>query len=103
MIEGDLKQIEIAKQIKVSEKTICEWKKKKEFMDTYDELLRSSIRTVASKAFKTQSKLLDSRSDMVKYMVSKDILDRAGYKPNDKLNVEMTLPVVISGDDDLED
>ena len=42
-------------------------------------------------------------TDKDKISVAKDFLDRAGFKPTDKVDIEGTIPVVISGADDLED
>lgn len=103
MASGEFKQKEIAKMINVTEKTICAWKKDDEFMKELDYLIVISIRSVAAKAFKTQTRLLDSKNDMVRYMAAKDILDRAGFKPDDKLKVEASLPVFIIGDLEEED
>ena len=41
--------------------------------------------------------------DKDKINVAKDFLDRAGFKPTDKLGLDVSIPVVISGDDELED
>lgn len=106
MASGEFKQKEIAKMINVTEKTICAWKKDDEFMKELDYLIVISIRSVAAKAFKTQTKLLDSKNDMVRYMAAKDILDRAGFKPDEKLKVEGFSTVVIvndMGEDDEDD
>ena len=94
MSSGEFTQKEIAQNI-------CAWKKIDEFMLELDYLIVISIRSVAAKAFKTQTKLLDSKNDMVRYMAAKDILDRAGFKPDEKLKVEGSLPVFIV--DDLEE
>lgn len=103
MVHGEMTQGQIAKEIKVSEQTICNWKKNEEFTSEYENLMRISIQSFAAKAFQTQKRLLGAKSEMVRYMVAKDMLDRAGFKPTDKVNVEGTIPVVISGSDDLED
>ncbi|WFD09958.1 phBC6A51 family helix-turn-helix protein [Tepidibacter hydrothermalis] len=106
MASGEHTQKEIAKQINITEKTICEWKKNDEFMQELDYLIALSIRSVAAKAFKTQTNLLDSKNDMVRYMAAKDILDRAGFKPDEKLKVEGFSTVVFVddlGEDDEDD
>lgn len=103
MALGEFTQKDIAKQINITEKTICAWKKNDEFMRELDHLIVISIRSVAAKAFKTQTKLLDSKNDMVRYMASKDILDRAGFKPDEKLKIEGAVPVVIVDDLDEDD
>ena len=81
----------------VSENTIVNWKKNNEFMSEYNTALKSNINSVAAEAFTTQRKLLKSRSDMVKYMVAKDILDRAGFKASEKIDLSVE-PVVIVND-----
>lgn len=103
LTSGEFKQKEIANQINITEKTICEWKKDPEFMSELERCLNISIKSLAAKALHTQSKLLDAKSETVRYMVTKDILDRAGFKPNDKIKIEGSVPVVISGGDELED
>ena len=100
MALGELSQKEIASQIKVSEQTICNWKKDVEFTSELDLLIRISIQSLAAKAFKTQTNLLAAKSEMVRYMVSKDILDRAGFKPIDNLKLSGNVPVVIIDDCD---
>lgn len=103
LVSGELTQKEISAQIKVSEQTICNWKKNAEFVEEYNELMRVCIQSFAAKAFQTQTKLLNAKSEMVRYMVSKDILDRAGFKPEEKVELNGAIPVVIAGDDGLED
>lgn len=96
MIEGNLKDKEIAEKINVAPKTICEWKKQKEFQEEYDRQIRENIRYAAGKAFNRQKQLLKSRG-MVAFMASKDILDRAGFKPVEKVEqeVDMELNIVV--------
>ena len=89
LVQGELSQKEIAEEIKVSEQTICNWKKNDEFRSEYDNLMRVCIQSFAAKAFQTQKRLLNAKSEMVRYMVSKDILDRAGYKPTEKIEAEV--------------
>lgn len=97
MTEGSFTQKQIAETLNVSENTICNWKKNDEFMSEYNTTLKSNINQVAAKAFNTQMKLLNARSEMVRYMVSKDILDRAGFKATEKLDLSVE-PVVIMND-----
>ena len=97
MIEGSYTQKQIAGQLNVTENTISNWKKNDEFMSEYNTILKSNINAVAAKAFSTQMKLLSARSEMVKYMVSKDILDRAGFKPSEKVDLSIE-PVTIVND-----
>ena len=98
MVSGENTQKEISKALKVSEVTICNRKKNAEFMDEYNSALKDSIREVAAKAFKTQVKLLTAQSEMVRYMAAKDILDRAGFKPTDKVDINGNVGVTIIDD-----
>lgn len=98
MIRGDLKDCEIAKEINISQKTICDWKKNsKEFQDEYNSLMRRSLQYAAPKAFKKQLSLLNSKNDMVAHLAAKDIMDRAGFNPTDKveMDVDMDLNITI--------
>ena len=105
MVSGELKQKEIAAQIKVSEQTICTWKKNTDFMAEYESLLRNKMRSLAATAFQTETKLLKARSEMVRLMAAKDILDRAGFKPEDNVNLNADLDLNITidyGDGDVD-
>lgn len=97
MVEGTSTQKQIAEQLNVSENTIVNWKKNDEFMCEYNTTLKSNINAVAAKAFSTQMKLLNARSEMVKHLVAKDILDRAGFKASEKIDLSVE-PVVIVND-----
>lgn len=98
MIEGKLKQKEIAAQIKVSEQTICTWKKNADFMAEYESMLKGCMKSLAASAFQTEINLLNAKSEMVRLMSAKDILDRAGFKPDDNLTVNGIGKVVIIDD-----
>jgi len=103
MAMGELTQREIAKRIDVSEETISRWKRNTEFTNELDTLIRISIQALAAKAFKTQTNLLNAKSEMVRFLAAKDILDRAGFKATDNLKIEGAIPVVIHDDLDDED
>lgn len=92
MLTGKYSQKQIAKQLKVTEQTIVNWKKIKEFEEEFNSALRKKINLTAAKAFKTEVALLDKAdTDSVKLNAAKDILDRAGFKPKDE--IELTKPV----------
>lgn len=97
MVAGDRKQKEIATILHVTEATICNWKKNKEFIDEYTSSLKDSMKDVAAKAFNTEVTLLKARSEMVRLMAAKDILDRAGFKPDSNVSIDLE-PVVIVND-----
>lgn len=97
MVDGSMTQKQIAETLKVSEATICNWKKNDEFSMERNAALKNSMKDVAAKAFTTEVKLLTARSEMVRLMTAKDILDRAGFKADDNINLNVE-PVVIVND-----
>ena len=103
MIQGHMTDKDIAKAINITQKTICDWKKNcKEFQDEYNALMRSALQYAAPKAFRKQMALLESDSDMVAHLAAKDIMDRAGFNPTDKIEqqVDMELNVNIDYGED---
>ena len=99
MIKGDMTDKDIAAAINITQKTICEWKKNnKEFQDEYNSLMRSSLQYAAPKAFRKQMALLDSKNDMVAHLAAKDIMDRAGFNPTDKVEMDVDMELNISID-----
>lgn len=85
MLKTNKTQKQIAKEIEVSERTICEWKKDKEFKDELQSQMKDNFGSLAVDAQKELKKLLQSKNEYVKLQVIKDILDRAGYKSTDKI------------------
>ena len=104
MIKGDMTDKDIAASINITQKTICDWKKNcKEFQDEYNALMRNSLQYAAPKAFRKQLALLNSMNDMVAHLAAKDIMDRAGFNPTEKVEqqIDMDLNIVVDyGDDD---
>lgn len=101
LVSGNKTQKEISEILNVTEATICNWKKNDDFISEYTSSLKNSMKDVAAKAFNTEIKLLSARSEMVRLMAAKDILDRAGFKADEKLTLESTAKVTIV--DDLDD
>lgn len=99
MVQGELTDKEIAEAINITPKTICDWKKNcKEFQDEYNLLMRSSLQYAAPKAFRKQMTLLKSKNDMVAHLAAKDIMDRAGFNPTDKIELDGNIGVTIVDD-----
>lgn len=98
MITSNKTQRQIAKEIQVSENTICEWKKDKEFKDEVERQMKENFGSLAVEAQKELKKLLKSKNENVKMQAIKDVLDRAGYKPIEKAEINGTIPVVIADD-----
>ena len=99
LING-MTQKAVAKEIGVCEDTICNWKKDDEFMLEYTSSLKQSMKSVAVKAFQTEVKLLSARSENVRLAAAKDILDRAGFKPDENMNINGIGKIVIIDDCD---
>lgn len=94
----------VAEQACVTRKTLYNWMHKdEEFIAEYETQLRSQLRYAAGEATKTVIDLMKSKSAAVSLAAARDILDRAGYKPTDKMSLDGAVPVVISGGEDLED
>ena len=81
MVIENKTQKQIASEIQVSEQTICEWKKSKEFKDELQNEVREYFGILAIKAQKALNMLLESDNEYIKLQTIKDVLDRAGYKP----------------------
>lgn len=94
-------QKQIAKEVNVTEKTICEWKKQDEFKQEVESSIKESFGSLAVEASKQLGKLLNSKNDFVKIQAVKDVLDRAGYKPIDKKEIKG--PLTIEFKDDLDE
>lgn len=88
MITTNKTQKQIAKEIEVSEKTICEWKKQKEFKDEIDKNIKENFSSLAIDAQKELKKLLKSKNENIKMQAVKDVLDRAGYKPIERREIK---------------
>lgn len=107
MVSESKTQKQIAQMINVTEKTICEWKKDKEFKEVLQTELRENFGSLAVEAQKQLEKLLKSKNEYIKMQAIKDILDRAGYKPTDKVeqtnkgdvNVVFNIPRPLKGDE----
>ena len=98
LVSGEFKLYEIAEELKISEKTLYNWRCEEEFDAEYRRRMNIKIGRIAGKALKTQEELLESRSDMVKHLAAKDILDRAGYTPDSNINIHGDAAVQIIDD-----
>ena len=87
MLTTNKTQKQIAKEIQVSENSISEWKKNKEFKEELQNQMRENFGSLAIIAQKELGKLLKSKNPNIKIQAVKDVLDRAGYKPTDKVDV----------------
>lgn len=85
MIGTNKTQKQIAREINITEKTICEWKKQKEFTEEIEKELQQNFGSLAIEAQKQLNKLLKSSNENVRMQAIKDVLDRAGYRPKEKI------------------
>jgi transposase-like protein len=54
-------------------------------------VVSNQLQSLANKAMNKMSKLIDSPLDQVALSASKDVLDRAGYKPTTQIKVDKTV------------
>lgn len=93
-----MKMKDIADELGVTQKTISMWKKDEEFRAEYDTNFRLKLQYASARAFRKQVELLESPNEMVAYLASKDIMDRAGFNPVDKIQQEVDMDLNISVD-----
>lgn len=100
MIENPkIKGKELAETLNVSQKTISQWKNKNtEFQEEYNALIRSTLQYAAAKALNKEIELTDSQNEMVAYLASKDLLDRAGFNPVEKIEQEIDAEIKVTID-----
>lgn len=91
LILGTMTQAEIARELKVTEQTVCNWKKNEEFAAELEKASRSAIRALVPRAIQKAAALLDAESEQVQLAAAKDILDRAGYKSSEIIQLDGTL------------
>lgn len=85
----DMNYTELAKELNVSERTLYNWRKDPEFQSMKDKLVTEAFTDYATKAFKSVYELSqNAKSEFVKMQAAADILDRAGFKPTEKTEVE---------------
>lgn len=87
MVTTSKTQKQIAKEIEVAERTISDWKKDQEFKDEIKKQMNNNFGSLAIEAQKELAKLLKTKNEKVKIQAIKDILDRAGYKPKEQIEV----------------
>lgn len=90
MLAEGVIQERVAEELGVNPKTVARWRGLPEFKAVYDEFLEALIndqkrelKRLAKKAVATMDRLLSAKSELVRYQVAKDILDRVGLKPEE--------------------
>lgn len=88
LVSGDYNSFgEVADELKISERTLYNWRKDEEFSSELTRRINIKIGGIAPRALKKIEKLLDCAIPEVALKSAKDILDRAGYKAKEKLDV----------------
>ena len=85
MVTTNKAQKEIAQEINVTEKTICEWKKDSEFKIAIKRLINCNFNLLSLKAQQRLDKLLDSDNEYIQLQTAKDILNRNGFVYKEKI------------------
>lgn len=98
MVRTNLSQKEIAKEIGINEATISKWKQKEEFDEVRQQEERYYLGDLASPALRTMRELLNAKSELVRFNAASDILDRTGFKPVDKQEIELKSAVTFVDD-----
>ena len=88
MVIENKTQKQIAKELNITEQTICNWKKDKEFKNEIEKNIKENFGSLAIDAQKELKKLLKSNNEYIKMQAVKDVLDRAGYKPIERREIK---------------
>lgn len=88
MLLGSMSQSQIAQELKVTEQTICNWKKNDEFTEKLEQGNRQIISSMVPRAINKLQALLDADSEQVQLAAAKDILDRAGYRTPKEIQID---------------
>jgi uncharacterized protein YjcR len=107
-ITGGHKVAEIADLVGVRPKTVRAWLRDPdiksyiaEFQKENQILVRSKIQAGSIRALETMIDLLDSPIDGNRLQAAKDLMDRAGFKPEQKVKKEVTVKTIEQQLDDL--
>lgn len=98
LVSGDFTFEEIAAELKISPKTLYNWRQNEDFNAELNRKMRLKISGIAPKALKKMEKLINAKSEMVSHLASKDILDRAGFEPDSNININGAAAVQIVDD-----
>ncbi|MFT4528648.1 phBC6A51 family helix-turn-helix protein [Staphylococcus haemolyticus] len=88
----------IAKKIGVDTTTISRWKRKEEYQLGLKGYQAYYLSEKTPQALLTMTRLLNARSELVRFQAAKDILDRSGYNPVDKQQIETNATVQFNDD-----
>lgn len=88
--ETDLCDKEIAIEINTPQPSISRWKTNDKFKAGLMAYQAHHLESSVPQALQTMISLLNAKSELVKFQAAKDILDRTGYNPIEKQEVEHT-------------
>lgn len=86
--ETDLSDKEIAIEINTPQPSISRWKTNDKFKAGLMAYQAHHLESSVPQALQTMISLLNAKSELVKFQAAKDILDRTGYNPIEKQEVE---------------
>ncbi|TPG71158.1 helix-turn-helix domain-containing protein [Brevibacillus laterosporus] len=86
MLELDIQQKDIAKEIGVTPETISRWKHDESFINEYNRLAKTAYIHLAPEAQKALRRALRSENEDVAFKAAKDVLDRAGHRPAQEIS-----------------
>jgi len=97
-LTGQYTQRKIAQIIGISEDTVRVWlldpavqAVTKELQSREFAMIDSNLKALSNKALQTMNDLLESNMDNVRFQAAKDLLDRAGHKPQQSIKVDKTV------------
>ncbi|WHI80823.1 DNA-binding protein [Staphylococcus epidermidis] len=90
----------IAKKIGVDTTTISRWKRKEGYQLGLKGYQAYYLSEKTPQALLTMTRLLNARSELVRFQAAKDILDRSGYTPVERQQIETTATVQFNDDID---
>lgn len=88
MISTNMTQLQIAEAVGVCDETVYRWTKKPIFQAKLEEENKKRFRSLAIEAQKEMERLaLKGKQEYTRLQACKDILDRAGYKPKEEIDL----------------
>lgn len=87
MFDKQMSKADIARELDINASTLWRWSTTDEFIEAMTSYAHKAISQSTSKALGTMIGLLDARSEMVRFNAAKDLLDRAGFAPTEKVDL----------------
>ncbi len=103
LLEAKQTKKAMAEALNVSRNTLTNWEKDEEFRAEYNESVRREMNYTGSRAYRKMVSLLNSRNDNVALGAAKDLMDRAGFKPEESVKMDIMLPVIFEGEQELKE